>query len=154
MRRTVLAMRKLGKRSGNMKVQCEYCGAYVEADENMKCPLCNAALGDAVAAAQEAEAQAAEAEAQAEHERELELQEQEAKSSHIDNTIKGISSISTTLAAGATVSQAQSRTHREGHPPAPHDGMGGPGDIHRGPGGMGGPGMSGPGMGGGPDRRR
>ena len=36
-----------------MKVVCEYCDSYVEADENMKCPLCGAALGTAVQSEQE-----------------------------------------------------------------------------------------------------
>ena len=31
-----------------MKVFCEYCGSYVDADENENCPNCNAGLGDSI----------------------------------------------------------------------------------------------------------
>ncbi len=105
-----------------MKVKCAYCESYVEADENMKCPLCNAPLGVAAQAVQEHEEELAEAERQYD----LEAQTQEAKDTHIDNIIKGVTSVATALAGASAVSSTDTDfttddEHR-GRPPLPPDG--------------------------------
>ena len=99
-----------------MKVTCEYCGGYVEADENMKCPLCCAELGSAVAAEQERVEQAEEAE----REREAEEKAAEAKQGTVSQIIQGVTSVATAIAAGATHSSAAHRPAGPmGEPPQP-----------------------------------
>lgn len=127
-----------------MKVKCEYCEGYVEADENEKCPLCNAPLGSAIAAERAREAQAE----QALREQEAEEQAREAKDAHISDIIKGVASVATALAAGTGMAGA-SASHR----PAGHHG-GPPRDGMHAPGGPGGPGMGGMRGPGGPGMRR
>ena len=85
-----------------MKVVCEYCGSYVEADENMKCPLCCAELGSAVRTEQSRLAKVEEAERQYE----AEVAAQEAKDDHISEIIQGVTNVATAIAAGKTVSQS------------------------------------------------
>ena len=99
-----------------MKVTCEYCDSYVEADENMKCPNCCAPLGSSVAAVaaqaakEEEAARQREAEAQ---QREIEAQEQEAKDSHISEIIKGVTSVATAFVAGKALSNSETATQQQ-----------------------------------------
>ena len=93
-----------------MKVTCEYCGSYVEIDENMKCPLCNAALGTSIQAEQ---ARAEEREEEA-RQHEAEEKAQDAREGHISEVIAGIASVATAIAAGVT------RSNASGEPPSPH----------------------------------
>lgn len=135
-----------------MKVVCEYCDSYVEADENMKCPLCGAALGAAVQSEQER----IEAQEEAQHQRELEVKAQEAKDDHISEVITGVANVATAFAAGAGLSgtlnnSADGETDDEGRPPEPPHGRRMPpsengqtrGNHRGGPGGPGGPGSLG-----------
>ena len=85
-----------------MKVVCEYCGSYVEADENMRCPLCVAELGSAVKAEQ---ARIAKEEA-AEQARAAEEKAQEAKEEHVSEIIQGIAGVASAVVAGVTASNA------------------------------------------------
>ena len=101
-----------------MKVTCEYCGSYVDADENMKCPLCGGALEGAV----EAEQKRVEQQEEAEHQRELEETAQEAKEGHISEIINGVASVATAFAAGKGIAGAFSSTSSSNQtdvPPAP-----------------------------------
>ena len=102
-----------------MKVTCEYCGSYVDADENMKCPLCGGALEGAV----EAEQKRVEQQEEAEHQRELEETAQEAKEGHISEIINGVASVATAFAAGKGIAGAFSSTSSSSTstdvPPAP-----------------------------------
>ncbi len=86
-----------------MKVTCEYCGSYVEADENLKCPFCGATLGGAVATEQ------ARIEEQAEIERQHEAEEaaQEAKENHISEIIGGVASVASAFATSKAAANAQ-----------------------------------------------
>lgn len=97
-----------------MKVTCEYCGCYVEADENMKCPNCVAGLGSAVqaereriAAEEEAERQRIAAEEEAERQREADAKAQEAKAEHITEVIKGITTVASAVIAGNAASKEE-----------------------------------------------
>ena len=115
-----------------MKVVCEYCGSYVEADENMRCPLCLGELGSAV------QAQEARAEQKEEEERQQEAEEkaQEAKDEHVSEIIKGITGVATALiGAHAAASTAEKTTMPgtagsrpvppfDGRPPEPPEGRG------------------------------
>ena len=104
-----------------MKVTCEYCGSYVEADENLKCPLCGATLGSAV------DTERARLQEQAELERQHEAEEaaQEAKDAHISEIIDGVASVATAFAANTAATSSQTHTQPPEHekhtaPPA-HD---------------------------------
>ena len=104
-----------------MKVVCEYCGSYVEADENMKCPLCNGALGTAVQTEQEH----IEQQQEIAYQREAEAKAQEAKEDHISEVITGVANVATALAAGAGLSGVlgtSSSDDDENRPPEPPDG--------------------------------
>lgn len=105
-----------------MKVTCEYCGSYVEADENMKCPLCDGALGSAVLSEQKrSEEQQEEA-----YQREAEEKAREAKEEHISEAIAGIASVATAIAGNVTRSDTPDEhqfPHTRGNrPPEPPDG--------------------------------
>ena len=131
-----------------MKVVCEYCGSYVEADENMKCPLCMGELGSAVLQEQQRQEQAEAAEQQREAEEEV----QEAKEEHISEVIQGITSVATAFVAGRAASRDDVSTD-DGRPPEPPDGRRPPGGNRR-PGGDRGPGDRRPGgFGGMPGKR-
>ncbi len=120
-----------------MKVTCEYCDSYVEADENMKCPLCGAGLGDAV----QAEQARADQREEEKFRRESEEKAQEAKETHISEVINGVAGVATALAegvglAGLRASDAEDHPHAgSNRPPEPPDG-------HRPPFGQGGRGRS------------
>ena len=105
-----------------MKVVCEYCGSYVEADENMRCPLCLAELGSSVRTEQDRVDQQEEEERQ----RVAEEKAQEAKDEHISEVIKGIAGVATAFVAGrATTADADERDDDWMHgerPPEPPDG--------------------------------
>ncbi len=84
-----------------MKITCEYCGCYVEADENNLCPCCAAPLGDSIRAEEErlkkeAEEQAAKEGAKAAEE--AEAAADAAKEQAITGAITGLAaSIGTAL---------------------------------------------------------
>lgn len=102
-----------------MKVVCEYCGSYVEADENMRCPLCVAELGSAVKAEQARIAQ----EEAAEQARLAEEKAQEAKEEHVSEIIQGIAGVASAVVAGVTASNAaKDESDAREHPPLPPDG--------------------------------
>lgn len=104
-----------------MKVVCKYCGSYVEADENMKCPSCLAELGSAV---QQEEARLEEQE-EAEQQREAEEKAQESKDEHISEVIEGITSVATAFFTGRS-SSSNTAFESDGRPPEPPDGRHGP----------------------------
>lgn len=111
-----------------MKVKCEYCESYVEADENMKCPLCNAPLSGSVEAVQKREEEAE----QAAYERAAEVQEQEAKNEHISEIIQGVTNVASAVVAGVTATNIANTTGttQDGHrPPMPPDGRPGSEDA-------------------------
>ena len=114
-----------------MKVICEYCGSYVEADENMKCPLCMGELGSAVLQEQQRQEQAEALEQQ----REVEEQAQEAKDEHISEVIQGITSVATAFVAGRATS-SDDEDMQGNRPPMPPEGFRPP-DGTRGHGGHG-----------------
>ena len=103
-----------------MKVVCEYCGSYVEADENMKCPLCVAELGSAVKAEQERIAK----EEEVEYTRQVEAKAQEAKEEHVSEIIQGVVSVASAVAASVTASNAEDdeEDDEKHRPPLPPNG--------------------------------
>lgn len=101
-----------------MKVVCEYCGSYVEADENMKCPSCLAELGSSVQAEQERIAK----EEEAEQARQTEEKAQEAKEEHVSEIIQGIAGVATAVVTGVTASSAAKNADDfRDRPPLPPD---------------------------------
>ncbi len=72
-----------------MKLNCAYCGSYVEVDENCTCPMCGAPMGEAVKAEEERQAKAA-AEEQARLEQEAAEQAQQEQTAAIISGIAGI----------------------------------------------------------------
>ncbi len=91
-----------------MKVTCEYCNSYVEADENLKCPNCQAPLGDAV----KAEEARIKAEEEAQRQKEAEEAEKQAQKDAVSNTLKGIAGV-----AGAIFGTNRMRQTHPERPP-------------------------------------
>ncbi len=91
-----------------MKVTCEYCNSYVEADENLKCPNCQAPLGDAV----KAEEERIKAEEEAQRQKEEEAAEKQAQKDAVGNALKGIAGV-----AGALFGTNRMRQTHPGPPP-------------------------------------
>lgn len=103
-----------------MKVVCEYCGSYVEADENMRCPLCVAELGSSVKAEQDRLAK----EEEAERQREAEEKAQEAKEEHVSEVIKGVAGVAAAVVAGLSSSNQEKQKHAaEQRPSMPREGF-------------------------------
>ena len=78
-----------------MKITCEYCGCYVEADENNRCPCCTAPLGESIRAEEERlkkEAEEKAAKEKAEAEASAEAAAKAAQTQAITSAITGIAS--------------------------------------------------------------
>ena len=86
-----------------MKVTCEYCGCYVDVDENTTCPNCLAELGSSI----KAEKERVDEEQEAEREREAEEKAQEAKDDHISEIIQGVSNVAAAFVASKTAQNTQ-----------------------------------------------
>ena len=116
-----------------MKVICEYCGCYVETDENTRCPHCVAELGSSIKAEKERQAKEEEAARQREaevHQREAEAKAKEAQEEHVSEIIQGLAGVATAVVTGIATAketkqqQAATKTvvvKTEGHPPIPHE---------------------------------
>ncbi len=112
-----------------MKVVCEYCGSYVEADENLKCPLCGGNLGSAV----QTEQARIEAQEELGYQRETAEAAEEAKNEHISQIINGVAGAVTAYAAGKGVAGAFATNESENEPPASPEGFRRPPDGHPAP---------------------
>lgn len=113
-----------------MKIICEYCGCYVEADENNLCPCCAAPLGESIRAEEErlkkeeAEKAAAEAaKAQEEAEAAAKAEKEQAVIGAITGLASSIGAALTNKPSSSVPAQPPERSPRPaGNPPgsAPH----------------------------------
>ena len=142
-----------------MKVQCDYCGSYVDTDNTTICPCCTAPLGESVRRAQEQarqeELEAQERARQAQLEAQRQAQQEQTKQV-ITNLVSGL--VFGGLMSGTNRYQTPQRPVKLGtqKPPRVPGGFGGPGFGGPGHGpGFGGPGGHTPGGGlGGPGKKR
>ena len=145
-----------------MKVYCEYCGSYVDAENSLICPCCTAPLGESVRRAREQakqeELEAQERARQAQLEAQKQAQQEQTKQV-ITNLVSGL--VFGGLMSGTNRYQAPQRPVKLGtqRPPKVPGGFGtGHGPGFGGPGhgpGFGGPGGHTPGGGlGGPGKKR
>jgi hypothetical protein len=107
-----------------MKITCEYCGCYVEADENNRCPCCTAPLGESIRAEEERlrkEAEEKAAQEKAAQEAAAESAAQAARTQAITSAITGIAS--TLGAAILNSSSGSSGTRPPADPPSGRRGV-------------------------------